>query len=435
MQSYSPRIVDGQLDALLPELSALSLDGPKGVGKTATAARRALNEFRLDDPATAQAFQAAANPFEAYPLGTLLVDEWQRVPSSWDMVRRSVDAGAVPGRFLLTGSAIPRGADIHSGAGRIVSIRMRPLSLAERDLVEPTVSLRALLRPSDPATPANLRALPKIEGFTDFTLPDYVREITASGYPGMRNLSTAPRRAQLDGYVERIVQREFAEMGVRVRRPESLRGWLRAYAAATSSTASYSTILDAATPGQASKPAKETTMVYRDVLEQLWLLDPVAAWLPVGREFTRLGAAPKHFLVDPALACRMLNLSEEDLTFSRGFSPLGPQEGTMLGRLFESLVALSLRVYTQANEARLGHFRTRNGDREVDFIVERGPRQLVAVEVKLARSVSDSDVKHLLWLKSQLGDDLLDMVVITTGDTAYRRRDGVAIVPAALLGP
>ena len=364
------------------------------------------------------------------------MEEWQRVPSSWDVVQWSVDAGAAPGRFLLTGSTVPRDADIHSGAGRIVSVRMRPFSLAERDMGDPTVCLSSLLQGGDKlSAPTNTQELPAIAGRTDVELRDYVREITGSGFPGIRLLNARARRAQLDGYVERIVGREFAEMGVRVRRPESLRGWLRAYAAATSSTASYSTILDAATPGQSSKPAKETTVVYRDVLEQLWLLDPVPAWLPIGKDLTRLGAAPKHFLADPALACRLLNLSEEDLTHGHGVSPLGPQEGTMLGHLFEALVAASLQVYAQANEARLGHFRTRNGDHEIDFIVERGPRQLVAVETKLARSVSDADVKHLVWLKRQLGDDLVDMIVVTTGDTAYRRRDGVAVVPAALLGP
>ena len=434
MDTYRRRVVDSELDDLFPVLPALSLDGPKGVGKTATASRRAGTVLPLDDPATAEAFEASAQPLAVLPAGTVVIDEWQRVPRSWDLVRRAVDEGAAPGRFLLTGSAVPRGARIHSGAGRIVGLRMRPLSLAERDLGPPTVSMRALLR-SGRGEDGVMTTLPDIVGHTDVNLADYVREIAGSGFPGIRPLAERARRAQLDGYVERIVSREFAELGVRVRRPETLRGWLRAYAAATSSTAAYSTILDAATPGQTDKPAKETTMIYRDVLEQLWLLDQVPAWLPVGREFARLGAAPKHFLADPALACRLLDLSEQDLIGGHGAIPLGPQEGTMLGRLFEALVALSLQVYAQANEARVGHFRTRNGDHEVDFIVEQGPRRLLAVEVKLARTVSDADVKHLLWLKHQLGDDLVDMVVITTGDTAYRRRDGVAVVPAALLGP
>ena len=113
---------------------------------------------------------------------------------------------------------------------------------------------------------------------------------------------------------------------------------------------------------------------------------------------------------------------------------LGPQDGTMLGRLFESLVALSVQTYAQANEATVNHFRSQDGDREVDFILHRGDRTNVAIDVKLAASVSDKDVKHLLWLKSRLGEELVDMAVIYTGKIAYRRQDGVAVIPLSLLG-
>ena len=107
----------------------------------------------------------------------------------------------------------------------------------------------------------------------------------------------------------------------------------------------------------------------------------------------------------------------------------------MLGALFESLVTLDVRVHGQAAEARVSHFRDQNGDHEVDLIVERADRRIVAIEVKLTRSVSDADVRHLRWLRDRLGDDLLDAVVISTGPYAYRRPDGIGVVPAALLGP
>ncbi len=106
-----------------------------------------------------------------------------------------------------------------------------------------------------------------------------------------------------------------------------------------------------------------------------------------------------------------------------------------LGALFESLVTLDVRVYAQAAEARVGHLRTHGGEHEVDLIVERADGGILAIEVKLARTVSDSDLHHLHWLARQLGADLLDAIVVTTGDEAYRRRDGIAVVPAALLGP
>lgn len=114
---------------------------------------------------------------------------------------------------------------------------------------------------------------------------------------------------------------------------------------------------------------------------------------------------------------------------------LGPQEGTSLGRLFEHLVVLSAKTYAQADEAKVSHFRSSGGDREIDLIVQSATGGTVAMEVKLARTVSDRDVRHLLWLKDQLGDELRDMVVLHSGATAYRRADGVAVVPLALLGP
>jgi predicted AAA+ superfamily ATPase len=107
----------------------------------------------------------------------------------------------------------------------------------------------------------------------------------------------------------------------------------------------------------------------------------------------------------------------------------------LLGALFESLVTQSVRVYAQASEARVQHLRTRAGEHEVDLIVERDDQRVLAIEVKLTRTVRDQDVRHLLWLRDQIGDDLLDSVVVTTGGEAYRRKDGVAVVPAALLGP
>lgn len=114
--------------------------------------------------------------------------------------------------------------------------------------------------------------------------------------------------------------------------------------------------------------------------------------------------------------------------------PRSPRDGTLFGQLFESLVTLSVRVYAQAAEAHVRHLRVQDGRHEVDLIVERGDHRVLAMEVKLSASVDDHDVRHLLWLEEQLGDDLLDTVIVTTGEQAYRRADGVAVIPAALLG-
>ena len=421
---YLRRVVDDELDELAPSLPAIAIEGAKGVGKTETALQRAATVHRLDDPAQRAIAQAAPDRILDGPRPVLL-DEWQRVPSVWDGVRRAVDAGAEPGAFLLTGSASPVHPPTHSGAARVVTVRMRPLSLAERGLAEPTVSVRALLT----------GARPDVRGATDVSLADYTREIVGSGFPGLRHLSGRPLRAQLDGYLRRIVDTDFPEMGRDVRRPQLLRRWMAAYAAATATSASYETLRDAATPGEADKPARTTTAPYRDVLERLWIVDPVPAWAPTRNAVARLTRSPKHHLADPALAARLLGVGEDALLSGQDAGPPVPRDGTLLGHLFESLVALSVRVYAQAAEAGVGHLRTAGGKQEVDLIVERDDRRVVAVEVKLSGSVGDRDVRHLLWLRDKLGEDLLDAVVVTTGPQAYRRPDGVAVVPAALLGP
>ena len=420
---YRRRIVDDDLDALLPGLSAISIEGPKGVGKTATALTRAVTVHQLDDDRQRQIIQADPGRLTRGP-GPILIDEWQRMPASWDLVRRAVDANPAPGQFLLTGSASPAGAQTHSGAGRIVPIRMRPMSLVERG-IPASVSLAGLLTGNRPA----------IDGGTTSGLDDYVAEILTGGFPGMRGLTDRALRAQLDGYLERVIDREFPEQGMTLRRPDTLRSWMRAYAAATSTTASFETIRDAATPGVGNKPSLTTTLPWRDILSRLWLLDPVPAWLPSHNKLKELASADKHHLADPALAARLLNVTARALTSGGDSEPAIPRNGTLLGALFESLVALNLRVYAQAAEADVRHLRTQRGEHEVDFIISGPGHGVIGIEVKLSATIDAADVKHLRWLRDRIGDQLVDAMVITTGTEAYRRTDDIAVVPAALLGP
>jgi uncharacterized protein len=304
-------------------------------------------------------------------------------------------------------------------------LRMRPMTLMERGVGAPSVSLAALL--------SGRRA--RITGETTVSLETYTNEIVSSGFPGLRHLTGRALRAQLDGYISRIVERDFEDLGHRIRNPAALRRWMTAYAAATSTTASYETIRDAATSGESDKPAKTTTQPYRDTLERLWIIDPVLAWQPVRTPIARLTAPPKHQLADPALAARLLGADVEALLDARPLGPPIPRDGTLLGHLFESLVTLNVRVFAQAAEATVKHLRTRAELHEIDLIVERGDHRVVAIEVKLTRRVVDQDVRHLRWLSDQIGDELLDSVIITAGPAAYRRPDGIAVVPAALLGP
>jgi predicted AAA+ superfamily ATPase len=428
VEGYRRRVIDDELDELVGALPALALEGPKGVGKTATAQRRASTVVRLDEPAQRQI--AEAEPVRALAgSGPVLLDEWQRVPALWDAVRRAVDDGAPPGPFLLTGSAAPTDllheSQRHSGAGRIDVLRMRPMTLTERLGLDPTVSLGALLSGDQV----------EVDGSSELGLAQYTEEIVISGFPGIRALSGRARRVRLDGYVSRIIDRDFAdELGQQVRRPDTLRRWMMAYAAATSTVTSLEKIRDAATHNQAT-PAKTTVLAYRDALMRLFVLDPLDGWAPTNNHLKRLTQSAKHHIVDPALAAALLGMTEDKLLRGGGGLDVIPRDGTFLGALFESLVTLSVRVFAQATEAQVRHLRTRSGNREVDLIVEGRAGEIVAIEVKLSATVVDDDVVHLRWLRDELKGDLRAAVMITTGPHAFRRRDGIYVVPLALLGP
>lgn len=420
MEAYVPRVVDIELDELT-EAPAVSIEGPRAVGKTETALRRAKTAHRLDDPD--QLAVAAATPRRVTSgEPPVLIDEWQRLPGSWDLVRRAVDADPTGSRFLLTGSATPTDAPTHTGAGRIITVRMRPMSLAERGLDTPTVSLGELLAGGKP----------DLGGATTAGVEQYAEEITRSGFPGLRIQSPRVRLGLLDGYIDRIVENDIHTFGRTFRDRGGLRSWMAAYAAASSTAASFEKIRDAASAGEADKPARTTTIPYRSALERLWMIEEVPAWSPTRSHLRGLASAPVHQMADPAIAARLLGATADGLLSGRG---VWSGDGLLLGATFESLVTLSVRVYAQANAARVSHLRTHGGDHEVDLIVERSDGGIVALEVKLASSVDGGDIRHLRWLAERIGPRLVDAAVVTTGSEAYRRRDGIGVIPASLLGP
>lgn len=409
---YLRRIVDDLLDERFPYLPAVALKGPRAVGKTTTALRRAQTVFRLDVPTDRNILEADPQLIESQPTPVLL-DEWQRLPGLWDVVRRAVDAHPVGGRFLLTGSVPPITTPVHSGAGRITAIRIRPLSLAERQIGPTTVSLGDLLRGAD-----------RVTGRTSIRLQDYVREILQSGFPAIRGLPESAALTQLDGYIDATVNHDLVEGGHRVRKPATLRAWLTAFAAATATDTSYTRILDAATPGEDNKPSRVTEKSYRDILTQMGLIDELPPWIPTESYFAQLVRTPRHHLADPALAARLLKMTNSTLLRS-----------PLLGALFESLITLSVRVYAQRWDAEVYFVRDKKGHHEIDLLIEGRDGGIVAFEVKLAQDICDADVAHLHWLRAKLGDRIAAVGILTTGEHAYRRRDGVAVIPAGLLGP
>ena len=427
--TFYPRLMENYIKAAMKELPAIAIEGLKGVGKTELSRKLAKTVFELDRDAD---FIFLSNSLETVAEMTtpVLFDEWQRIPKTWDYVRRSIDNGAEEGSFLLTGSIANTNTNIHSGAGRIVKYTMYPLSLAERLIDKPTVSLGVLLSSKPFST--------TIKGNTKTGFADYVAEICKSGLPGLRSFSMERRKDLMASYVSNLLSHDFKQQGFSVRQPLALRRWLTSYASAIGTDAGYSEILDASTGGEGEKPAAKTTISFREALGNLWLLDELPTWTDGEEYFSGLKRSPKHYLADPAIAVYLLGLDEEslmspDLLSDSDIRKRDDRYGNTYGRLYESLIQLCLRTYTRVNSSNLYFMATRRGDHEIDFIVEKG-RSLIAIEVKLAPVVEDKDVQHLLWFRDRVGERLKDMILINSGNLAYRRKDGVAVVPAALLG-
>ncbi|WP_297721840.1 ATP-binding protein [uncultured Mobiluncus sp.] len=411
---YLERALDGVLPGMLAHLPAICIQGPRAVGKTSTALRYAKTSWLLDAPGQQSLLEAQPSRLLA-DTRPVLIDEWQRLPEVFDLVRREVDREYAPGSFLLTGSALIKDSSgTHTGAGRVTTLRMHPMSLFERGVHEVQVNLgKLLMNPQE-----------KVSGATTWQWGDYAEAICASGFPRITTLPAPYRSKQLRAYLQAIVDRDAPEAGYNLRSPGRLQAWMRAYAAASSTTTGYGEILKAATPGEADKPAKNTALAYRDFLTRIWILDPVPAWDLTANPITRLAKSPKHQLADPALAASLLDLDAEAL---RDDPVMGP-------RLFEALAVLTLRVAGQVHGLRAYHLRTQNGDHEIDLLLRGAGKRTLAFEVKLKTDITSDDCRHLLWLRDKLDTQLRSCAVISAGAEAYTRRDGIHVIPLALLG-
>lgn len=414
-KGYLPRYLDLFLDELFGDIKAISIDGARSIGKSETAKQHVDYVYRLDDPEVCQAFELSTKSLlTAHP--RICIDEWQNYPESWNSVRRLVDEKTTT-RFLLTGSVTPpTDARLHTGAGRILSTTMRPLSLAEREGTNPTISIASLFA-----------ANAQVEGTCSLEPADYAQQICASGFPEINPKRPRLRRLELESYIERITEKEVNQINIKVRQPQALRDWMAAYGAASSTTTSFANVLKAATAGQVERIARNTAGAYREALRSVWILDPIPAWTPTNTPLPRLSKGDKHQLCDPALAASLLHVTEDIL--------VSDQKGAheLFGQLFESLAMLSLRAAADTAEAKVYHLRNQNGDHEIDAIMERYDGKVLAFEVKLATTTDPSDAKHLHWLEQQIGNRLVDKVIITAGKYAYRREDGVAVIPLGML--
>ncbi|BAW08785.1 ATP-binding protein [Nocardia seriolae] len=420
MANYRPRVADAELSERLTSIGAVLIDGPKGCGKTETALQQARSSVRFDIDPNARAL-LGLNPDELFDQQTpVLFDEWQRAPEIWDQVRRHVDDLRGRGLYILTGSATPRDErELHSGAGRIGTLRMRPMSLFETGHSTGEVSLAALLRgEKQRAKRATL------------TVPEIMERIVVGGWPALLDRSERTARGWLTDYLTQIIEVAIPELGTGRRTPDRLRRTLASLGRSVG-TAIKLTGLAADIAGDDNRPpAKETVSAYLDALDRLKLTENSPAWKPHMRSRVELREAPVRYFVDPSLGTAALRVGSKDL--------LADIEAA--GLHFEAMVVRDLRIYAQPLDGSLYSWRESHGRKEVDAIVET-PDGWAAFEVKLTgdQGVIDRAATGLLDFAADIDvsrqGEPAALVVVTASGGGGRRSDGVHVVPITALGP
>jgi len=414
---YRARVVDAELRRALDSAGAIVIEGPKACGKTLTARQVAASELRVDtDPRVPPAI--AVDPgllLDGAP--PQLLDEWQVQPALWNHVRRAVDDRQRAGQFILTGSATPADdAARHSGAGRFARIRMRPMSLLESGHSSGAVSLRALLDGDAIHTSG-----------PDLTLSVLIERVLTGGWPGLQGLSPHDASRAVRDYLATIQQVDVARVAGPRRDPVKVGRVIAAIARNVATEASIVTLArDAAVDGEDTE--RHTVSGYLDVLERLMVVEDQPAWSTHLRSSATLRKSPKRHFVDPSLAAAALRATPETLH----------ADLKCFGLLFESLVIRDLRVYAQAADGTVSHYRDSTG-LEVDVIVETGDGRWGAFEVKLGARQIDDAAAGLLRFRdrvdtSRVGEPSV-LGVITPSGLGYRRPDGVSVVPIGALGP
>lgn len=418
---YMQRAVDQEIAQALESAPVVVIEGAKACGKTWTGRNHACSEasFEQDEQARAQArllprqFLDGAEP--------RLIDEWQIVPEIWNSIRHLADEERRNGRFILTGTARPADDGIrHSGAGRIMRVRMRPMSLAESGVSSGEVSLAGL---ADGETCVADRP--------GLGVPEVAHELCRGGWPEHLGLSAGPVQRRLRSYLSEIARLDVAqaEGAAKRRDPHKVGRLLASIARNTATTASIAKLAsDTADSSEGGRGQDQrTAAVYLDALAMLFVVEDVPAWSANLRSRARLQQAPKRHFVDPSLAAAALRAGPDRL--------LGDLK--TLGFLFESLVMRDLRVYAQAHEASVWHFRDSHGD-EIDAIVDWGDGRWMAVEAKLGSMDAVDEAAGTLNRVCEKVDPALSgpparKVVITASGYGYDRPDGVAVVPLTAL--
>ena len=418
---YLPRVADELLANKLKTSGAVHIKGPKWCGKTATAQRLATSAVYFQDPDKGPSLLELASSKPSVLLDgpePRLLDEWQMAPQMWDAVRYAIDRGHGRGRFILTGSATPRRAGqgpVHSGVGRIAKLYMRTMTLYESGESTGQVSLRALFEGAD-----------DIAGISELDIEDIAFVTCRGGWPEavIENDDEVALGMARD-YVTELLDSDIDEMDGFARNKSWMRSILRSYSRNISSEASLATIMN---DMQGEPPSEDTVASYVDALRRACVIEDLEAWNPRLRSKTAVRTSPTRHFTDQSIAAAMLGATPSKLLY----------DFETFGLLFESMCIRDLRVYTEALGGSVFHYRDKTG-LEADAVLSLNDGRWALVEVKLGTRLVDEAAAHLKKLAARVDCDRegtpVFLMVLTASPAAYRREDGVLVVPLATLAP
>jgi predicted AAA+ superfamily ATPase len=420
-RNYIPRIIDDRIDKYLATFGAICIEGPKWCGKTWTSSYHSKSGIFIGDPAgNFQNRRLAELSPELVLEGETprLIDEWQEVPPIWDAVRNKVDQTVRKGQYILTGSATPNHKGIlHSGAGRIAKLRMRPMSLYESGDSSGKVSLGKLCRSE---------LIPAMTG--EINLNKLIELIIRGGWPGSIHLPLDKACLLPAEYLNAIIDDDVYRMDGARRNTSKMRLLLRSLARNESTTATNKTLKNDIREIDDEDIDVETVAEYLDIFERLFITDNQLPFSTAVRSTVRVKQAVKRHFSDPSLACALLKVTPDGL--------LGDLE--TLGFLFEALCERDLKIYAESFGGTFYHYRDYLG-REIDAVIELPDSLWCAFEIKLGANRIDAAAASLLAIRSEIRADkkgkppVVLCVICGMSNAAYQRPDGVYVVPITAL--
>ena len=419
-EKYIPRIVDAAVERYLATMGAVCIEGPKWCGKTWTSSYHSNSEFLVGNPDNNFQNRALAEMSPALVLEgetPRLIDEWQEVPPLWDAVRYTVDQRGKKGQFILTGSATPkRKGVLHSGAGRIGKLRMRPMSLYESGDSSGKVSLHELCEG---------KLTPAITGEVD--LRTLARLTVRGGWPGNLDIDDADISLLPSEYLDAVIDDDVNRVDETRRDSRKVRLLLRSLARNESTTATNRTLKNDIKEIDDEDIDVETVATYLDIFNRLFLTDNQQPYSTKLRSSVRVKQAEKRHFCDPSLACVLLKVTPERL--------IG--DLATFGFLFEALCERDLKIYAESFGATLYHYQDYAGN-EIDAIIELPDGSWCGIEIKLGANKIEEAAKNLIHIRDEIVKDegkAPSALIVLCGlsNAAYQRPDGVYVVPLTAL--